>query len=123
SWSPWFSEEQGGYYPPPGSYVQGLRCSGSYCDNVSVRSCYPVSYADITGVWRGDDGGMYYIRQVGSEIWWLGMSTRSSSGYLDFFKGLDFTNVFHGTISGQRISGEWADVSRGTARSSGTLVM
>jgi hypothetical protein len=82
-----------------------------------------VSYADVTGVWSGDDGGMYYIRQVGSDVWWIGTSTRSHSGYLDFFQGLDFTNVFHGTLSGQRISGEWADVSRGTARGSGTLVM
>ena len=28
----------------------------------------------FTGPWLGDDNGIYYIRQIGSDIWWSGMS-------------------------------------------------
>ena len=41
-WTPYFSEEQGGWasFPvsPPG-FAAGIRCSGSFCDNVSYYVC------------------------------------------------------------------------------------
>jgi hypothetical protein len=49
------------------------------------------------------------------------MSVESTFGYLDFFKGLRFTNVFQGTIAGDRITGSWADVPRGANLGNGTL--
>src|SRR5262249_7973688 len=70
-----------------------------------------------------DDGSLYYIRQIGNQIWWAGMSVDSTVGYLDFFKGLRFTNVFHGTISGSRVTGSWADVPRGANLGNGTLAL
>jgi len=78
---------------------------------------------NLTGLWHADDGGLYYIRHVGDQIWWAGLSTNSTAGYLDFFKGLDFANVFRGTLSGTRISGTWADVPRGAILSHGTLAL
>ena len=30
----------------------------------------------LTGPWYADDGGIYYIRQLGNDIWWNGMSGR-----------------------------------------------
>ena len=51
------------------------------------------------------------------------MSTESELGVLDFHKGLRFTNVFRGTISGNTIDGEWADVPRGRFLQSGRLLL
>ena len=28
---------------------------------------------DLTGVWSCDDGGLYYIRQVGDTVVWAGL--------------------------------------------------
>jgi len=31
---------------------------------------------DLMGFWIGvEDGGFYYLRQVGDQLWWVGMST------------------------------------------------
>ena len=72
---------------------------------------------DVTGVWSCDDSSLYYIRQVDDTVVWAGLH---KSG---FQNGIEFTNVFWGTISpdGQSVSGEWADVPRGGAESSGNL--
>jgi hypothetical protein len=29
---------------------------------------------DVTGVWLGNDGGTYYLRQIGDVVWWVGLS-------------------------------------------------
>lgn len=72
---------------------------------------------DVTGVWTCDDGGLYYIRQVGDTVVWAGLH---DSG---FHKGIEFTNVFWGTLSpdGQSVGGEWADVPRGGTEGWGNL--
>jgi hypothetical protein len=67
---------------------------------------------DLSGVWRGDDDGVYYIQQFGESVWWLGLSDDGS-----LQRGLSFCNIFVGTLSvgGNSISvaGQWADVPRG----------
>ncbi len=68
--------------------------------------------ADLTGMWNCDDGGKYYIRQLGNEIWWYGEANPDSSGW---------SNVMHGTISGNTINGKWADVPKGATQSDGTI--
>jgi hypothetical protein len=30
--------------------------------------------SDLTGRWVCDDGGTYFVRQVGDEVWWTGKS-------------------------------------------------
>jgi hypothetical protein len=73
--------------------------------------------SDLTGRWDCDDGGTYYIRQIGDEVWWTGKSGEP--------KGTKkaFANVFHGMISGNHIKGSWADDPAGEARGSGTLTL
>jgi hypothetical protein len=78
---------------------------------------------DLTGVWVADDGANYYIRQVGSEIWWVGLSTESAQGSNDFHLGLTFSNVFQGALVGDTIRGDWADVPRGIILQNGTLTL
>lgn len=67
---------------------------------------------DMNGVWRANDGGTYYVRQLGNQIWWLGMSADG---------GRSWTNVFHGTKTGNVVQGTWADVPRGSIRSGGSM--
>merc|ERR1712038_1179698 len=53
STSPYFSEEQSyNTYCPLGYFLNGLRCAGGYCDNVSL-SCMKVQYRkrDLSPVW------------------------------------------------------------------------
>ncbi|ASB91740.1 MULTISPECIES: hypothetical protein [Bacillus] len=76
--------------------------------------------ADMTGIWRGNDGGVYYIRHDDPHVWWAGFS--------DNGRGQHWTHVFHGMrmfdeTGSEVISGNWADVPRGTNRGSGTLVV
>ncbi len=68
--------------------------------------------ADLTGVWNCDDGGKYYIRQLGNKIWWYGESNPNSPGW---------SNVMYGTLSGSSINGNWADVPKGGSLNNGIM--
>ena len=83
--------------------------------------CAGAPALNLNGTWLGNDGAVYFLRQIGNELWWAGFSVESPAGLSDLHKGLRFTNVFHGQISGNTVSGEWADVPRGTNLNSGTL--
>jgi hypothetical protein len=69
---------------------------------------------DLTGVWNCDDGGKYYIRQLGNDIWWYGEKDPNTP---------DWSNVMHGTLSGNTITADWADVPKGNVMQSGTLTL
>lgn len=73
---------------------------------------------DLTGPWSGDDGGIYYLRQVGSVVWWNGMSERAGSSSR---LGRDWNNVGRGEVKALKIEVEWADVPRGQILGNGTL--
>jgi hypothetical protein len=75
---------------------------------------------DLTGAWAGDDGGIYYFVQLGSVVWWNGMSGRDRR---PVELGRDWNNVARGVINGLRIDAEGSDVPRGGANNSGTLVL
>lgn len=74
---------------------------------------------DLTGAWLGNDDGIYYIRQIGSKVWWNGMSGQDGvAGLL----GKDWNNVAAGEIKADlTIELEWADVPRGEILGDGTL--
>jgi hypothetical protein len=69
---------------------------------------------DLTGIWKGQDQGTYYVRQVGDNIMWIGMSTND---------GRSWTNAFAGKIAGDTISGTWVDVPRGKIGGVGGLTL
>lgn len=71
-----------------------------------------VAPRDMNGIWHANDGGRYFVRQVGNDIWWVGMSGDN---------GDTWTNVFRGSRKGNVIVGQWADVPKGRVRSSGDL--
>ena len=71
---------------------------------------------DLTGIWAADDGGFYYVHQDGSTVWWAGFSNDYG-----LQNGLSFCNVFSGVLKSNEVSGQWADVPRGTTMNFGTL--
>ena len=75
---------------------------------------------DLTGTWSGDDGGVYYFRQISDQIWWLGMS--GIGGPL-VRRGVDWTNVYRGTLAGDTITGTYADVPQGKVMDQGPVVL
>lgn len=66
----------------------------------------------LTGRWQCDDGGTYYLRQIGNEVWWYGEYSGTNPAW---------SNVFKGTIQNNQISGSWADVPKGYVQSNGNM--
>jgi hypothetical protein len=80
-----------------------------------LRSPVAGAHGDgLTDTWRCNDGGTYFVRQTGKELWWYG---RSSDG------GATWSNVFHGQVHGSRVGGHWADIPQGKGRQSGALTL
>jgi WD40 repeat protein len=68
---------------------------------------------NLSGKWSINcDDGIYYLRQVGDEVWWVGESNGD---------GKSWTNVGHGKISGEELTVHWADVPKGSNTGTGTL--
>ena len=76
------------------------------------------SAIDLTGTWAGDDQGVYYLRQIGDQVWWLGMSGRGGTFER---RGSDWTNVFLGTLKGDMLTGTYADVPQGQIQDNGPV--
>jgi hypothetical protein len=68
--------------------------------------------ANLTGRWDANDGGVYFLRQVGNQIYWYGRQNAIPPAW---------SNVFHGTFKGKTIEGRWADVPLGAHMGTGTL--
>lgn len=72
--------------------------------------------ADITGKWNGNDGGNYYLRQIGNEVWWFGSNIFKANGEFN-----TFSNVFSGIKKGLTVDGDWQDVPLGDTNSKGKI--
>ena len=72
--------------------------------------------SDITGKWNGNDGGNYYLRQIGNEIWWFGSNIFKANGEFN-----TFSNVFSGIKKGLTVDGDWQDVPLGDTNSKGKI--
>jgi len=79
---------------------------------------FDANKVDLTGAWAGDDDGIYYLRQIGSVVWWNGMSERAGGPSK---LGRDWNNVGRGEVKALKIEVEWADVPRGQILGNGTL--
>jgi hypothetical protein len=77
----------------------------------ATKPSVPIS-KNLTGRWRCNDGGTYFIRQAGSELWWYG---QSGDG------GATWSNVYHGRMQGNKIIGQWADVPHGKLQNAGEM--
>jgi hypothetical protein len=75
---------------------------------------YAVAAPDMTGIYQGNDGGTYYVRQIDNTLLWLGMGPND---------GYTWTNVFVGDISGNYANGYWADLPRGKNQNGGQMTI
>ncbi len=75
---------------------------------------YAKAASDFTGTWNCDDGGSYYLRQIGNALWWYGESDTVAPV---------FSNVAHGSIKGNKINVQWADVPKGSILGKGKLTL
>jgi hypothetical protein len=75
---------------------------------------------NLTGVWEGDDGGLYLIRNLGNEVFWCGFGPDRDGQPL-------FANVAYGRVEGidnePSLRLRWADVPAGTTNLWGDLVL
>jgi hypothetical protein len=73
---------------------------------------------NLTGVWKCNDGGTYYVRNLGPEVWWFGHGVHPHQS---------FTNVAYGHVEGEGdtrlLRLKWADVPLGTTNIFGRLVL
>ena len=86
------------------------------CDK--APKAFDANHIDLTGPWAGDDDGIYYLRQIGSVLWWNGMSDRAGAPAT---LGREWNNVARGNIKDLAIDVEWADVPRGGILGGGTM--
>ncbi len=102
---------------------KGFGASGVCTTSKGERECNCVGIPELTGIWLGNDGALYFVRQIDNTVWWAGFSNESPAGINDFHRGLRFTNVFQGTVQENTIVGQWADVPRGQSLNSGSLTL
>ncbi|MGB5100326.1 MAG: choice-of-anchor C family protein [Methanothrix sp.] len=90
---------------------------GPALDNVRVMppgGDGPNTDVNLTGVWSCDDGGIYYIRQLEDIVWWDGEEASDNPSW---------ANVARGTIRGDTVTLDYADVPEGNSDGYGTLVL
>ena len=79
-------------------------------------NCVGAPRLDLTGIWSSDNGAVFFLRQIGSDVWWAGFNPDPFSTVASisnsFQRGLTNALVFHGSISGDALSGDWAEVPR-----------
>jgi hypothetical protein len=98
--------------------------AGTTPTDLSAIACAtedPADVGDLTGAWSGDEGGVYYIRQVGDCVWWFGTEIDVIEPGLTGQHG--FANVASGRVVGNRIDVEWADLPVGDILGGGGLTL
>lgn len=65
---------------------------------------------NLSGSWRGNDGGTYVIRQTGNNLSWQGA-------------GGNFRNTFNGQIRGNMVTGYWQDTADSHTQNAGRLTL
>jgi hypothetical protein len=102
--------------PTPAKSPSQSPAVAARCDKVAKP--FNAGKVDLSGYWAGDDDGIYYLRHLGSILWWNGMSERG--GTLARL-GKEWNNVARGQMKALTIDVEWADVPRGQILGSGTM--
>jgi microsomal dipeptidase-like Zn-dependent dipeptidase len=77
-----------------------------------AASAIATSAKDLNGYYEGDDGGAYFIRQVGNKIYWFGEDPHGA-----------WANVLAGTIDGTQIHGRFWDVPKGRTKGVGEITL
>lgn len=103
-------------------------CSGGTPQPGGDADCPPVQVSgpdgqplDLSGPWSGNDGGVYHIKQIGSCVWWSGLSNFEGQ-----YPGQEWIMAFRGTITSTDanavITGDFVDV-KSSNPGSGTMTI
>jgi hypothetical protein len=71
-----------------------------------------VSPKALSGRYKSNDGGTYFVKKNGNSVWWVGESPDG---------GGSWTNVFSGTYENGTFTGRWADVRGNDGKGTMTL--
>lgn len=95
---------------------------GTAITDLSAIGCgtaAPTDVGELTGAWQANEGGVYYIRQVGDCVWWFGTDVAEiEPGTTGHF---GFANVASGRLVGTQLDLEWADIPIGNILGAGGL--
>ena len=88
------ASQSAGVGSTPSATSPGADASATAINDLAAIGCAtddPEDVGALTGAWSGDDGGVYYIRQVGDCVWWFGTDvarhrTRARPGSQGFRK-------------------------------------
>jgi hypothetical protein len=69
---------------------------------------------DLTGNWRSSTGDNIYVRQIDNAFWYYGESSAETGNW---------TSVGYGTVEGNTVKMNWADVPKGNASQMGTALL
>lgn len=102
-------------------------CGGGTPAPSGTGACAPIAVSgpdgqplDLTGEWSGNDGGLYYIKQIDSCVWWSGLSNFVDQGQ---YPGQEWIMAFNGSINADGvINGDFVDV-KSTNPGSGTMTI
>lgn len=70
----------------------------------SVTFWVSTAAADVSGVWRGNDGVTYTVRQDLDTLWWHGAPAKGTPAW---------PSVAHGRMTGRTAAVEWAELPAG----------
>ena len=104
--------------------ARGAAASATATNDLAAIGCAtddPEDVGALTGAWSGDDGGVYYIRQVGDCVWWFGTDLADIEPGKTGQSG--FANVAAGRVDGTEIELEWADLTLGNILGGGGLTV
>src|ERR1043166_1001240 len=65
---------------------------------------------ELNGYYEGDDGGAYFIRQIGEKVYWLGEDPNGG-----------WANILIGTVTGNKITAKFFDVPKGKTKGMGEI--
>ena len=102
----------------------GADASATTINDLAAIGCAtddPEDVGALTAAWSGDDGGVYYIRQVGDCVWWFGTDVADIDPGKTGQRG--FSNVAAGRVDGTEIELEWADLPLGNILGGGGLTV
>ena len=92
-----------------------LAACGGAAQPSGDAGCAPVQVSgpdgqplDLSGEWSGNDSGLYYIKQIGTCVWWSALSNFVDQGQ---YPGQEWIMTFKGTMNGDGvINGDFVDV-------------
>jgi hypothetical protein len=105
--------------------LASVACGGNNPPASTDTGCPPVQVSgpdgqplDLSGPWSGNDGGLYYIKQLGNCVWWSGLSNFDGQ-----YPGQEWIMTFKGTMNADgQIQGDFVDV-KSTNPGSGTITI